>query len=173
MSKTIAFRLIIGLSLLIAATIWLLSFIPATAQLFTIGAGTVGHWVVFALTLGWGIAFIVRGVAVKSNGPPFIRRLWVIFGVLLLVVAAIIIVEVFAWFEEGSIPIIPIVAVGLALALFVSLIAVGGRKWDQADNEMVNSQPARPKTQWELRQEQNARDDAARNRNNNSSNDGF
>jgi len=160
MNKKLVFRLGITLTLLVAAVMWLLSAIPATAETFTVGAGTIGHWIGFVVTLGIGIAFALRGFMDKSNGPPILKRLWIIFGIALVAVAVIIIIEIFVWFEDG-VPVMPIVAVGLGVALFLSLIVVGGRKWDQADNEKKDSQPARKMTEWEKRQAQNRIDDAA------------
>jgi len=157
MNKTFAFRLIMGLSLLAAATLWLLSVIPATAESFGFERGSVGQWVGVIIAFGWGLAFILRGIIVK-NSVPLIQRLQVIFGIALAAVGVLILVEIFTW----ETPVMPIVAVAVAFALLLSLIITGGRRWDTADNEKRNSQPARPKTEWEKRQEQNARDAAAR-----------
>jgi len=168
MSKTLIFRVIMGLSLLAAAVLWLLSVLPATAGTFNFTRGSVGQWVGVIIAFGWGLAFTLRGILIKSNGPPILKRLQIIFGFALLTVGVLILVEIFTWGGEDGVTFMPIIAVAVALALLVSLIAVGGRKWDQADNEKMNSQPARRKTQWELRQEQDARDAAARNTRNDS-----
>jgi len=150
MSKTFLFRFLIGLSLLAAAVLWLLSVIPATSDTFTFTHGSVGQWAGLIITAGIGIAFLLRGIFSK-NSVLFIKKLWVFFGIALITVAVFILIEIFTW----GIPVMPIIAVALAAAFLFALIAVGGRRWDMGDNEKVNSQPAYKKTEWEKRQEQN------------------
>ncbi|MCL2848333.1 MAG: hypothetical protein FWE13_06300 [Firmicutes bacterium] len=148
MSKTFLFRLIIGLSLLAAAIFWLLSVIDVFPE---IEHGTVGQWACLVITLGIGTAFLLRGLFEK-NSIPFIKKLWVFFGIAILTVGALIVVEIFAW---GT-PIMPIIAVALATAFLIALIAVGGKKWDIADNEKVNDlADNNRKTTWDRQQEKN------------------
>ena len=148
MSKTFLFRLIIGLSLLAGALLWLLSVINVFPEM---EHGTVGQWGVLVIALGVGTAFLLRGLFEK-NSVPFIKKLWVFFGIAILTVGALIVVEIFAW---GT-PVMPIIAVALATAFLVALIAVRGKKWDTADNQKVNDlADNNRKTTWDRQQEKN------------------
>ena len=147
------FRLIMALSLLAGAVLWLLSVIPGTADIFAFEHGSVGQWAGVIIAGGWAIAFILRGMLVKSS-VPLIQRMWIFFGIGLALITGLILVEVFTW----SVPVMPIVAVALALAFVVSLIVVGGRRWDMGDNEKANSVATKKKTTWDRQQEQNKKD---------------
>gem|GEM_PF-3295132 len=155
MNKTMIFRLLMGLSILVAAVFWLLSVMGGILP--EIPYGSIGQWIGVIIAFGWGLSFTLRGLFVKNSIPLF-QRIQVIFGLALVTIGILILVEIFTWGGEDGVIIMPIIAVAAAGALLVSLIAVGGRKWDQADNEKVNSQPARKKTEWEKRQERNKRD---------------
>jgi hypothetical protein len=161
MSKTILFRLIVAFSLLAAAVLWLLSVIPATQEAVTFEHGSIGQWAGLIITMGVGTAFLLRGIFVK-NSVPLLKKLQIFFGVALIVVGVLILVEIFTWgrdeYGNGGIPIMPIIAVGLAVAFLLGTIAVGGRSQFIGDNEKVNSQPSRPKTEWEKRKERDERD---------------
>jgi len=151
-----------SLSLLAAAVLWLLTVVGNPPVLEpTMGGGSVGQWAGVIIAFGWGLAFLLRGIFLKDPNASPLKKLQIIFGVLLIAVGVLVLVEIFTWSEGGArTAFMPIIAVALALAVLISVVFVGGRKWDEADNEKKDSQPSRPKTEWEKRQETLAREQA-------------
>ncbi len=131
MSKKFAFRFTLGLVAVVVAVMWLLSVIPATKE--AMGWFTLG-WAITIIAGVFGLAFIFRGLFGKNFGP--IKKLNIYFG------AGFILVAVFAMIGELAIEaedakslVIPIIAVVVTVALLLGFIAVGGKKWDQGDNQ--------------------------------------
>ena len=127
MSKTFLFKLIIGLSLVAAATLWVLSItIPETFGFFNLS------WAITLFAGASGVAFILRGTFGKNDS--IIKRFYIYFGAGLLVVGLLCIAPAIALPDNL---ILPIIAVIVAVGLLVRMIAVGGKKWDTADNQKV------------------------------------
>ena len=133
MSKKFVFRFVLGLVAVVVAVMWLLSVIPGTKD--AMGWFTLG-WAIAIITGVFGLAFIFRGLFGKNFGP--LKRLIIYFG------AGFIFVAVFAMIGELAIDavdkqnlVIPIIAVVVTVALLLGFVAVGGKKWDQGDNQNV------------------------------------
>ncbi len=127
MSKKFLFGFVLGLIFVVAAVLWLLSIVAED----TFGWFTLG-WAVTLIAGGFGIAFILRGLFSKTAGP--IKKFYIYFGAGMLVMAVLALVG------ELSMPgkiVLPIIAIILTAALLLGFIAVGGKKWDQGDNQNV------------------------------------
>ncbi|MCL2797795.1 MAG: hypothetical protein FWD58_07050 [Firmicutes bacterium] len=133
MSKTFLFKLLLGLSILAAAVLWLLSVIPASQAMLEeagIKNGDIGSWAALFVSGGWAVAFILLGIFSKDK-TNILKKWYVYFGVALGVVAVVMLINIFAW----EVPMLPVIAVAVALALLLGMIVVGGKKWDQGDNQ--------------------------------------
>ena len=125
MSKKFLFGLVIGLSVVAAATLWLLSVVSVEKfGWFTLS------WAVTIVAGVCGIAFIVRGLFEKNAGS--LKKVNILFGAAFLIIAFLCIVNELA--IESEI-ILPVIALVVAVALLLGFVAVGGKKWDGGDNE--------------------------------------
>lgn len=111
-----------------AAVLWLLSVLmEETFGWFSLG------WAITIVAGVFGIMFVLRGLFSKSAGP--LKKLYIYFG------AALIAVAVFALIGELAVKkdnlVMPIIAVVVTAALLLGFLAVGGKKWDQGDNQNV------------------------------------
>jgi len=129
MSKNFMFKLLLGLSLLAAAVLWLLTVVMPD----TFGELQIGYWAIVIVAGGWGAGFILRGLFSKTNSMPApLKKLWVFVGSGLALLAILVLIKIFAWPEDM---ILPIIAIVLASALILVLFATGGKRWDQGDNQ--------------------------------------
>lgn len=127
MSKRFLFGLIVCLLIVAVAVLWLLSALKVEGmEWFTLG------WAVTIAAGILGVAFILRGLFGKTAGP--LKKMWIFFGSLFLVVAVITLACEIAMPAEI---IAPIIAVVLAVGLLIGFVAVGGKKWDEGDNQKV------------------------------------
>jgi len=127
MSKTFLFKLVIGLALVVAAVLWLLS-VTMKNEFWWFNLAWAG--VIFSGVAG--VAFIMRGVFSKTD--HITKKFYVYFGAGLLVVALLCLT--FAILVPKDI-IWPIIAIIIAVGLLLGMIAVGGKKWDTGDNHKV------------------------------------
>ncbi|MDR0855690.1 MAG: hypothetical protein LBN25_04890 [Christensenellaceae bacterium] len=127
MSKNLIFKILFPLSLLAAAVIWLLA-IPAVGVIKDFNPS----WVGFGVAALWGLLFVLAGLFKKTFGLA--KKTAIVIGVGLLLIAAFLIISIFAISDTV---IIPIICIALALALVLSVLAVGGKKWDSGDNQKV------------------------------------
>lgn len=127
MSKSFLFKFVIAISLLAAAVLWLLSLaVPKTFGFFNLS---------WALVLGCGVtglALMIRGLFSKKLGLLKKGDVWL--GAIFLGIAAVSVVTALAAPKNYVWPVIAIVA---AFAIVISLIATGGKKWDEGDNTQV------------------------------------
>lgn len=128
MDKKFFSRILLPLAVLVVAVMWLLQVIPATADYFS--------WFSLAWTgtilLGVaGLKYLLDGIFTGSKGV-ISRRLTIIAGAVILVMALICLTFAIAIPENYIAPIICIV---IAAAIFLGLLVTGGRKWDTADNQ--------------------------------------
>lgn len=127
MSKSFLFKFVIALSLLAAAVLWLLSLaVPKTFGFFNLS---------WALVLGCGVtglALMTRGLFSKKLG--LLKKGDIYLGAIFLGIAAVSVVTALACPKSY---IWPVIAIVIALAVVVSLIATGGKKWDEGDNTQV------------------------------------
>ena len=120
MSKHFFTKLLIALAWLAAAVLWLLSVIkPDTFGFFNI------NWAIVVICGTAGIAFLFRGLGARKTG--ILKKSDIFLGALLLIIAAVSVI--FALSLPKSY-IWPIIAVIIALAAVISVVAVGGKKWD-------------------------------------------
>lgn len=127
MSKRFLFGLIVCLLIVAVAVLWLLSALKVEGmEWFTLG------WAVTIAAGILGVAFILRGLFGKMAGP--LKKMWIFFGSLFLVVAVITLACEIAMPAEI---IAPIIAIVLAVGLLIGFVAVGGKKWDEGDNQKV------------------------------------
>jgi hypothetical protein len=126
MNKSFVYKLIIGIVAVCSAVLWLIGTI----------AGEVLGW----FTLGWAIAlfsgitglvFIVRAFLDKTNVQ--LKRFYVYFGCALIGVCVFAIIgELFVVQDKL---VMPIIAVVVTVALLLGFVAIGGKKWDEGDNQ--------------------------------------
>ncbi len=128
MSKKLMFKLFLGLSILAAAIFWLITVVSPDA----FGDVNAGSWAILIVSGAWGIGFIVNGLVSKNVGV--FKKLYILTGAGMLVVALFVVVTIFTLPDNI---IMPIIAIIIASALILCLLAVGGKKWDQGDNENV------------------------------------
>lgn len=127
MSKNFIFKLLIGLVILAGPVLWLLSLtVPETFGWFNLS------YAVAIVSGGVGALLILFGVFKK--GSTTYKKANIYLGVGLLVVTVVALAMAIALPKNI---IAPIVCVVVAAGLVVSIIATGGKSWDEADNNKV------------------------------------
>ena len=144
MSKQFLSKLLIALAWLAAAVLWLLSVIkPDTFGFFNI------NWAIVVICGTAGIAFLFRGLGARKTG--ILKKSDISLGALLLIIAAVSVI--FALSLPKSY-IWPIIAVIIALAAVISVVAVGGKKWDEGDNHRAGYKEYRTRKKEEEAQKE-------------------
>lgn len=127
MSKNFLFKFVLGLVVVVAAVLWLLSMlVEDTFGWFSLG------WAITMIAGVFGVMFILRGLFSSTAGP--IKKLYIYFG------AGLLIAALFALIGEIALPgklVMPIIAIVVTVALLLGFVAVGGKKRDQGDNQNV------------------------------------
>lgn len=127
MSKNFVFKLLCGLIILCAPVLWLLSLVvPDTFGWFNLS------YAVALMSAGVGVLLLLRGVFKKGNVLYKKMNIWLGLG--LLVVTLFSLVSAIAMPKSWIAPIICIV---VALGFVLGIIATGGKKWNEGDNEKV------------------------------------
>lgn len=126
MSKNMFFKLFLGLSILAAAVVWLITVVSPD----TFGDINVASWAVLIVSACWGVAFIINGLA--KNDVGIFKKFDVLLGAGFLVIALFMVVNIFA-IDDAV--VLPIIAIIVAAAMILCMLAVGGKKWDQGDNQ--------------------------------------
>lgn len=127
MSKNFLFKLLVGLIILAAPVLWLLSMtMPETFGWFNLA------YAVAMVSFGVGVLLIIKGVFKKDNVVYKKMNIWL--GAGLLIVTLLSIASAIALPENWILPIICII---LAAGLVLGILATGGKKWDTADNQKV------------------------------------
>lgn len=124
MSKKLMFKVLVGLLFVAMDVVWLLSEVmPASFANFNFA------WLitVFAATLG--ILFILRGLFAKN--VSVVKKFNIFFGAVLIVAGVLALVGTFI---ETKL-VLPILAIGMTVGVLLSVLAVGGKKWDTGDNQ--------------------------------------
>ena len=127
MSKKFLIRLLVGLSFLAAAVLFLLSeLMPEKFGGFNLSwAG-----VIFAGVCG--LCFLLGGLTAKNSTQ--LRKLYVLIGTILLVITVLLLSFAIALPDNLVLPICLVVA---AAGLVLGLLFTGGKKWDEGDNQKV------------------------------------
>lgn len=127
MSKNFIFKLLVGLVILIAPVLWLLSMVvPDTFGWFN------ASYAVALLSAGVGVLFILKGAFKKDTGTFKKANIW--FGIGLLVITLFSLVSAIAIPKNY---IVPIICILVACGLVLGIIVTGGKKWDEGNNEKV------------------------------------
>ena len=125
MSKKFLFGLTLGVIAVVASLLWLLSVVAKESfGWFSFG------WAVVVLSGGFGIAFVIKGVVEKNS---ITVKKWSIYlggGMIALALVTLI-----SELTLSNKLVLPIIAVVLTVSLLLAFVAVGGKKWDQGDNE--------------------------------------
>jgi peptidoglycan/LPS O-acetylase OafA/YrhL len=128
MSKKFLFNLILALTVVGISVLWLLSIFQTDAQISKFNL----RWAVVIFATVAGFCFIARGLFEK--GYSILKKISIFFGAGLLIVSLFAIVDIFAVDNKY---VFPIIAVICSVALLLGIVAVGGKKWDAADNQKV------------------------------------
>ena len=127
MSNGFMFKLLVGLIILAAPVLWLLSLVmPDTFGWFNLS------YAVAMVSLGIGLLLLLKGVFKKDN--ILYKKLNIWLGIGLIVVTLFSIASAIALPENW---IIPIICVLVGLGIVLGIIGTGGKKWDTADNQKV------------------------------------
>ena len=119
------FKLLIGLLILAAPVLWLLSIIWTD----TFGWFNASYAVAM-LSAGVGALLLLRGVFKKDNIVYKKANIWL--GIGLLIVTLFSIASAIALPDNW---IAPIICILVALGIVLGIIGTGGKKWDTADNQ--------------------------------------
>jgi FtsH-binding integral membrane protein len=126
MSKKLIFKIVAALLLTAAAVVWLLSvLLPEKFGFINLS------WVIAVAAGILGILFILKGVFEKNVGIA--KKAGIFFGAALIVAAILALVGTFIADKY----VLPIIAIVISVAVLLSVIAVGGKKWDEGDNKKV------------------------------------
>lgn len=124
MSRNLIYKLLGGLVVLAAAVLWILSLtVPETFGFFSLA------WAGVLLCGGIGLIFLLNGIFQQNIST--IKKLKIWFGVGLLVGALLCLVSAIAIPDSL---VIPIIAVIVAIGFIITILATGGKKWDEGDN---------------------------------------
>ncbi len=124
MSRNLIYKLLGGLVVLAAAVLWILSLtVPETFGFFSLA------WAGVLLCGGIGLIFLLNGIFQQNIST--IKKLKIWFGVGLLVGALLCLVSAIAIPDSL---VIPIIAVIVAVGFIITILATGGKKWDEGDN---------------------------------------
>ena len=127
MSKKFLIRLLVGLSFLAAAVFYLLSALDVEpfTQFNLAWAGLLFSGVS-------GLAFLLGALTTKNSTQ--LKKLQVLLGTILLIVAALCLISALALPDNLVLPICLVVA---AAGLVLGLLFTGAKNWDTADNQKV------------------------------------
>lgn len=143
MSKNLLFKVLIALCFVAAAVVWLLSAIGV----IEVNLSRVIAVFAFALAL----IFIFYGLLSKTVGT--LKKLYILFGAILAVAGVLALIGTFI----DTKLVLPIIAIIITVAVLLCLLATGGKKWDQGDNENVGYKDYRTRKREE--EEKEKRDD--------------
>jgi len=126
MSKKLLFKVLVGLLFVAMAVTWLLSEIMPEQF-----ADIELAWLITVFACALGALFIVRGLFGKNVSVA--KKMNIFAGCVLIVAGVLALVGTFI--AENL--ILPIIAIGLTVMVLLSVLAVGGKKWDSGDNQKV------------------------------------
>ncbi|MBR6773886.1 MAG: hypothetical protein IKM16_04380 [Clostridia bacterium] len=126
MNKSFVYKLIIGIVGVCSAVMWLIGAITGgVLGFFTLG------WAIAVFSGITGLVFVIRAFLDKTNVQ--LKRFYVYFGCALIGVCVFAVIgELFVVQDKL---IMPIIAVVITVALLLGFLAIGGKKWDEGDNQ--------------------------------------
>ncbi len=134
MSKNLLFKVLVALCFVAAAVLWILS----AADIIAINMS----WAIAVFAFVLGALFIGKGLFSRNVGT--FKKLNILFGAVFVVAGVLALVGTFI--EESL--VLPIIALIVTLAVLLCILATGGRKWDQGDNDNAGY-----KNYWQRRKE--------------------
>ena len=144
MSKKLLFKVLVALCFVAVAVVWLLSALDVIHVNLS--------WVIAVFAFALAALFIIYGRAAKTVGA--IKKLYILFGAALAVAGILALVGTFI---DGNL-VLPIIAIIVTVAVLLCILAVGGKKWDQADNENVGYKDYRTRKREEEEREKENKD---------------
>lgn len=124
MGRNMLYKLLGALIVLVAAVLWILSLtVPETFGFFSLA------WAGVIICGGLGLIMLLQGCFQKNVST--IKKLKIWFGIALLVCAILCLVSELV--IKDSL-VIPIIAIVVAVGLVITVLATGGKKWDEGDN---------------------------------------
>ncbi len=124
MQKRYLFSLINLAALLLGAILWVVDVASPTAM-----PNFNFAWAAFIVTAIWGVSFTVRVFFEKQT---VLKKSWVILAAVFYLAAAGSLIGALAL--PGKL-VLPIICLAMAAALFVGSLVLGGKKWDEGDNQ--------------------------------------
>lgn len=124
MSKSFLAKFLIALSIVAVAVFWLLSFFVEAFKPFN------ASWAIAIVSGMIGIVFVCVGMFSKKTGIQ--KKLYIFGGAGLILICVLCLINIFAISNEI---VLPVIAVVVAVAIALSVLVVGGKKWDQGDNQ--------------------------------------
>ncbi len=130
MDKRILSRIFLPLVLVVLAVLWFLAqYLPDNNALSWFSLS----WATTIFLTAAGLKYILGGIFMTSKGV-IARRMTIIAGAVILVLALICLTSAIALPKNI---IAPIIAIILTAAIFVGILVTGGKKWDTADNQKI------------------------------------
>jgi len=122
--RNLGYKMAGAFVVLVAAVLWLLSItIPDKFGFFTLA------WAGVVLAGGLGLVVLFQGVFQKNISTLKKFKIWI--GVGLIILAFVCLVSALTLPKNI---VLPIIAIVLAVGLMFTLLATGGKKWDEGDN---------------------------------------
>ncbi len=124
MMKRHVFTLVNIVAFVFAAMLWVISVaVPEVMGGFDLA------WAGFIVTALWAISFTVR---VFFEKQIILKKSWTILAVVFYMAAAGCIIGALAL--PGKL-VLPIVCLALGVAVLIASLVLGGKKWDEGDNQ--------------------------------------
>lgn len=123
MSKKLLFKVLAALCFIAVAVVWLLS---------AVGVIEVNlSWLIAVFAFALALLCIIYGLISKTVGT--FKKMYILLGAALVIAGILALVGTFI----DSKLVLPIIAIVITVAVLLCILAVGGKKWDQGDNENV------------------------------------
>lgn len=127
MSKNFLYKVSGSLIVIIAVVFWILSLtIPEQFGAFSLA------WAGVIICGGIGIILMINGIFQKNITTVKKLKIW--FGVGLIICAFLCLISAI------TIPdslVLPIIALVVSVGFLITILATGGKKWDEGDNQKV------------------------------------
>ena len=134
MDKKILSRIFLPFVLVVLAGMWLAQVLVAKYYPdHNVMAWFSLNWAVTIFVAAVGVKFLLDGIFMTSK-VVVSRRLTIIAGAVVLVVALFCLAFTIALPKNL---VMPIVAIILTAGIFIGILVTGGQKWDTADNQKV------------------------------------
>ena len=141
MSKKLLFKVLAALCFIAVAVVWLLS---------AVGVIEVNRsWLIAVFAFALALLYIIYGLISKTVGT--FKKMYILLGAALVIAGILALVGTFI----DSKLVLPIIAIVITVAVLLCILAVGGKKWDQGDNENVGYKDYRTRKKEEEEQNKN------------------